>query len=93
MRTDRDFLGLCSLFVGAMVLGFAMFSCMATPRDQREAMRNVGTAVQETGAFLPPPFNYIADVAGLALVGFAGHKGVKHVVKRRAARIALKAMP
>ena len=82
----EDFRRLChfalwvAVAIGLLALLHALTGCAA--------MRGAGEGLKQDAKWLPEPYGTIADVAGTALVMFAGHKTARHVTKRRAARKA-----
>lgn len=84
MKTDRDFARACLHFLAFIALGAGVFACMGTPTQREREAKVAKEALDAAAPLLPPPFNYLAEAAGLAIAGYAAHKTTRHIQHRRA---------
>lgn len=84
-----------------LLIGFALWctlsSCVSSQAEaeqrRREVANEVAKGMKEASPFLPPPFNYVAELgASILVAGFGAKKVAHHVAKRRAIKAAAKAV-
>lgn len=75
-------------FLAFIAVGLALYG-LCFLLNGCHTVGGAGQDLKEAAKLLPEPYGTIADVAGTALVLFAGHKTYRHVRKRNEAKKAL----
>jgi predicted small secreted protein len=64
-------------------IGFLLFAAVVILLSSCATMAGAGKDLKDASKWLPEPYGAIAESAGTVLALFAGHKGVRHIRKRR----------
>jgi hypothetical protein len=94
MKDIRSLTHPAAWMLAGFLLWCSLTSCgLLTPAEQKEARQGAGQVLKDSAPFLPSPFNWIAQLLGVGIAAYGGHKVTRHVMHRQRAKAPEIGMP